>query len=92
MKYQEMRTVWSDQQLKEAELKGHFNIEVGEHDGVIVGDETKGVSIHFGPPYDKPGDTVLNRMLFPAYSNANALLTAGIGDFDKTAKTAPLLG
>jgi hypothetical protein len=27
-----------------------------------------------------PGDTVLNRMLFAAYSNANALLTAGIGD------------
>src|SRR5205085_687013 len=35
-----------------------------------------------------PGDTVLNRMLFAAYSSANALLTAGIGDFDSTAKTA----
>ena len=40
-----------------------------------------------------PADTVLNRMLFAAYSSANALLTAGIGDFDSTAKsagTAPL--
>jgi hypothetical protein len=35
-----------------------------------------------------PGDTVLNRMLFAAYSSANALLTAGIGDFDSTAKSA----
>ena len=42
---------------------------------------------------DDAGDTVLNRMLFAAYSSANALLTAGIGDFDSTAKsavTAPL--
>jgi hypothetical protein len=30
-----------------------------------------------------PDDTVLNRMLFAAYSSANALLAAGIGDFDK---------
>jgi hypothetical protein len=35
-----------------------------------------------------PGDTVLNRMLLAAYSNAKALFTAGIGDFDNTAKTA----
>jgi hypothetical protein len=36
---------------------------------------------------------LLNRMLFAAYSRANALLTADIGDFDSTAKssrTAPL--
>jgi hypothetical protein len=39
-----------------------------------------------------PGETVLNRMLFAANSSAKALLTAGIGDFDSTAKRAPLLG
>jgi hypothetical protein len=35
-----------------------------------------------------PSETVLNRMLFGAYSNANALLAAGNGDFDSTAKSA----
>jgi hypothetical protein len=35
-----------------------------------------------------PGDTVLNRMLFAAYSSANALLTAGIGDFDSGVREA----
>jgi hypothetical protein len=35
-----------------------------------------------------PGDTVLNRMLFGAYSSANALLEAGIVDFDSTANSA----
>jgi hypothetical protein len=38
-----------------------------------------------------PGDTVLNRMLFAAYSNAKALLTAGIGDFESTARRAGTL-
>ena len=32
--------------------------------------------------------TVLNRMLFAAYSSANALLAAGIGDFDSTANSS----
>jgi hypothetical protein len=35
-----------------------------------------------------PGDTVLNRMLYAAYSSAKALFTACIGDFDNTAITA----
>jgi hypothetical protein len=54
MKYQEIRTVWSDQQqLKEAELKGYFNIEVGDKDKVIVPEQGKSASIFFGSPYDE---------------------------------------
>ena len=34
------------------------------------------------------GETVLNRMLLAAYSSANALLAAGIGDFDSTANSS----
>jgi hypothetical protein len=34
------------------------------------------------------GEIVLNPMFFAAYSSANALLAAGIGDFDSTAKSS----
>ena len=37
------------------------------------------------------GDTVLKRMLFAAYSSANALLTAGMVDFESTARRARTL-
>lgn len=64
MKYQEIRTVWSEQQLKEAELKGYFNIEIWDNDSVVVGEETKSVSVHFGSPYEDPNRKGYSKPIF----------------------------
>ena len=64
MKYHEIRTVWSGQELKEAEFPGYFNIEVGERDNVFVSDQCKGVSIHFGAPYEDSNRKGSSRAIF----------------------------